>query len=46
MRPTPNGSPAAKRGKRTELAILGALAAIVVLGVVVTLNSGHLAAWR
>jgi hypothetical protein len=46
MRPPPNGINAAKRGKRSELAILGALAAIVILGIILTLNSGHLAGWR
>jgi hypothetical protein len=42
----PTGHDAAKRGKRSELVILGALAAIVVLGIILTLNSGHLAGGR
>lgn len=46
MWPQHPGSPAPKRGKRTELAILGALVAIVLTGIVVTLNSGTLAGWR
>jgi len=46
MRPPPNGDNVAKRGKRSELALLGALAAIVILGIILTLNSGHLAGWR
>jgi hypothetical protein len=46
MRPQTDGHAAQRRGKRQELATLGALVGIVVLGIVLTLNSGHLAAWH
>jgi hypothetical protein len=46
MRPETTGNAASKRGRRPELVILGALVAIVVAGIVLTLNSGSISGWR